>query len=107
MLDRIPDTGAQRRDRQGGTRTAVPLSTIEAIRAARQAGTSPTELARMFRVTTRTIYRYLAPADPLHAAVRGVLAEASRTYGLALTRNQLTDTADEIARQLRLRGWVI
>jgi hypothetical protein len=105
MLDRIPDTGAQRRDRQG-PRTAVPLSTVEAIRAARAAGSTPSELARSFRLTTRTIYRYLAPADPLHAAIRGVLTEASRAYGLDLTRNQLTDTADEIARQLRLRGWV-
>ncbi len=105
MLARVPDTGSERHDRQG-PRSAVPLSTIEAIRAARRAGRSRGELARAYRLSTRTISRYLRPADPLTAAVSAVLEQARREYELDLTRDHQADVAGEVARMLRLRGWV-
>jgi hypothetical protein len=106
MLARVPDTGSERRDRQG-PRSAVPLSTIEAIRAARRAGATRPELARAYRLSVRTINRYLEPADPLASAVAAVLAQARREYEIALSRDQQTDIAAEVARMLRQRGWVV
>lgn len=105
MLARVPDTGSPVRDRQG-PRTAVPLSTIEAIRTERAAGQPVSEIARRHRLTARTIYRYLEGPDPLRSAVRDVLADAVDTFDVRATRNQITDIADEIVRQIRQRGWV-
>lgn len=106
MLGRVPDTGTQPRDRQG-PKTALTLSTIEAIRAAHRAGAQIHVLAAEHRVTARTIYRYLAPdEDPVRDVVRGIVADANRTYDLGMSRNQLTDVADEITRMVRQRGWL-
>lgn len=107
MIARVPDTGLAQRERQG-PRTAVPYTTIETIRALHRGGVSTAELARAYRVSRRTVARYVADprVDPLRAAVRQVIAEASVEYQLGLTRDEQVDIATEIVRAIRARGWV-
>lgn len=106
MLVRVHDTGSPQRDRQG-PRSAVPLSVIERIRAARRAGVTRGELAKEFRVSTRTISRYMETPDPLARAIAMVIDQARREYELTMTRDQQADIAGEVARMLRARGWTV
>lgn len=107
MLARVPDTGSPVRDRQG-PRTALPPSSIEQIRAMRKAGVAGADIARRFRVCTRTVARYVArPEDPLLAAIQAALDTAA-AEGLEVSpmRVERTELAEAIARRLRARGLV-
>lgn len=104
-LARVPDVGVQPRDHQG-PRTAVSYATILAIRDATRAGVTVVELGVRYRVSARTIYRYLDGDDPLRTAVRELIADADQAYGLGLTVSQTSDIAGEMVRGLRARGWI-
>lgn len=104
MLARVPVSGSPVRDRQGH-RPSARLTIRDQVRAAAAAGTPKPEIARAFRITTRTVYRYLAePEDALRAIVTAVLEEARVEYELPVTRDEVGDIADAIVWRLRRRG---
>lgn len=103
-LARIPDVGVAP-ERQG-PRTKLGVPQIRALRNYRQAGTGPTELARLFDVSVRTVYRYLdGTSDPIAVVFVDVVSQANADYGLGLTATQAYDVGHEVLRRLRMRGW--
>lgn len=105
-LARTPDTGSFPRDRQG-PRTALSLAQITALRAEAAAGANREDLARRYRITSRSVYRYLRRGpDPVATTVAEVLDLAALEYGVSLSRLQRREIAAEVAHRLRQAGWL-
>lgn len=104
-LARIPDSGAGP-ERQG-PRPKLTVPQIRAVRNYRRAGSKPDDIARMFDISVRSVYRYLhGTGDPVLDVVRGVVAQGNDEFGLGMTETQVEDVGRWILLRLRARGWV-